>query len=170
MIIQMRGSSNTNGLLDLINRLPSDIIMAEIGSYAGESTELFLRSGKIKKMFCIDPWKSGYDISDEASSTDFTEVENNFDERTKGYNVVKMKMTMDEAVFLLPPLDVVYIDGNHLYDFVINDIKLSLTKIKKGGIISGHDFSTSDVCRSVNKMFGHPDEVFSDSSWLKKIN
>ena len=169
MIIQMRNNSNTSGLLDLINCLPSDIVMTEIGSYAGESTELFLHSGKIKKMYCIDPWENGYDESDEASLTDFVEVESNFDERTKGYDVVKMKMTMVEAVILLPTLDVIYIDGNHLYDFVLNDIKLSLTKIKKGGIICGHDFTTSDVARAVNKMFGHPDEVFSDSSWLKKI-
>jgi len=52
----MRNEANTQGLLDLINSLPTDIIMAEIGCYKGESTELFINSGKIKKLFAIDIW------------------------------------------------------------------------------------------------------------------
>jgi glycosyltransferase involved in cell wall biosynthesis len=37
-------------------------------------------------------------------------------------------------------LDFVYIDGNHKYEFVMLDIIFWLRKVRKGGIISGHDF------------------------------
>lgn len=36
--------------------------------------------------------------------------------------------------------DWVYIDANHDYEAVVEDIRLCLPKIKDGGIISGHDF------------------------------
>ena len=37
-------------------------------------------------------------------------------------------------------LDFVYIDGEHTYDFVMIDIILWHRKVKKGGIVSGHDY------------------------------
>jgi len=168
-VVKMRNESNTVGLLDLIKEFPNDIVMAEIGCYAGESTEMFLCSGKVRRLYAIDPWKEGYDDKDEASSTDFNLVEALFDQRTKDKDVVKLKMTMAEAFDLLPELDVIYIDGNHLYDYVINDIELSLKKIKKNGIISGHDYNCTDVESAVTKIFNKPHKIFSDMSWMIKL-
>jgi hypothetical protein len=37
-------------------------------------------------------------------------------------------------------LDWVYIDGNHLYDYVKKDIALSFRKTKKGGFVTGDDY------------------------------
>ena len=37
-------------------------------------------------------------------------------------------------------LDYVYIDGNHLYEFVKKDLELSLRKVKSGGYITGDDY------------------------------
>ena len=36
--------------------------------------------------------------------------------------------------------DWVYIDGNHSYDFIINDLRLCLEKTKPGGVIAGDDY------------------------------
>lgn len=38
-------------------------------------------------------------------------------------------------------LDACYIDGNHLRDHVTADINAWLTKVKQGGVISGHDYN-----------------------------
>jgi len=38
-------------------------------------------------------------------------------------------------------LDFVYIDGNHMYDFFMLDIILWTRKVKRNGIVSGHDFA-----------------------------
>ena len=170
-IIQMRNISNTQGLLDLALEFPKDTIMAEIGSYAGESTELFLSSGRVKQIFAIDPWRGGYDPEEAAEVSDFALVEAAFEERMKGKNVVKLKMTMGEAFDLLPELDVVYIDGNHTYACILEDIRLSLQKVKSGGIVCGHDYDDkgNDVIRAVNEVFGKPDKIFSDASWMVKI-
>lgn len=170
-ILKMRNSGNMRGLLDLASEFPENTIMAEIGSYAGESTLLFFKSGKVKQLFAIDPWKGGYNYATSPEVSDFVLVENAFDERIKGMNVVKLKMTMQEALELLPELDVIYIDGNHAYEYVVSDIKLSLQKIKKSGIICGHDYNdvSAGVVCAVNEMFGKPDKIFSDSSWMVKL-
>jgi predicted O-methyltransferase YrrM len=38
------------------------------------------------------------------------------------------------------PLDFVYIDGDHGYEAVINDITNYSSKVRPGGIIAGHDY------------------------------
>jgi predicted O-methyltransferase YrrM len=37
-------------------------------------------------------------------------------------------------------LDIVYIDADHSYTSVLNDLELSYLKIKTGGMICGHDY------------------------------
>jgi hypothetical protein len=38
-------------------------------------------------------------------------------------------------------IDFVFIDANHTYEFVSKDIAAFLPKMKKGGIMAGHDFN-----------------------------
>lgn len=38
-------------------------------------------------------------------------------------------------------LDWVYIDGNHLYEYVAQDLRLSLAKVKPGGLVTGDDYA-----------------------------
>jgi predicted O-methyltransferase YrrM len=173
MIIQMRGDSNTQGLLDLINYIPDNLTMAEVGCYTGESTKLFLESNKIAKLYAIDIWND--EIGNFAKmdpNHDFSTVERIFDENMSKFNIEKLKMNLQEALEFLPPLDFIYIDANHDYEFVKDDITNALKKIKKGGLITGHDYNNESpgVIKAVNEFFGKPDIIFSDSSWLVKIN
>ena len=46
--------------------------------------------------------------------------------------------------------------------------------MKKGGVIGGHDYTNEHehlvgVYKAVNEMFGAPDKVFKDNSWIKYI-
>jgi hypothetical protein len=56
----------------------------------------------------------------------------------------------------------------HAYDAVKNDIEAWFPKVRKGGIISGHDYRTvlGGLIRAVNEKFGKPDRTFEDASWL----
>jgi hypothetical protein len=173
MILKMRGSSNTKGLLDLIDYIPNNLIMAEVGCYAGESTKMFLESGKITLLYAIDIWEDEMDNFKKIQpSHDFSVVEKTFDESMEKFNIKKLKMYFSEALESLPTLDFIYIDANHDYEFVKDDITNALKKIKKNGLISGHDYNNESpgVIKAVNEIFGKPDIIFSDSSWLVKIN
>ena len=174
MIINMRGEPYLkNGLQQFIQQLPNNCIIVEVGSYAGHSAELFLNSNKIKTLYCIDPWCNGYDDKDSASESDMIEVENSFDTLVlnKFDNVIKLKHTSKDAVKLFEDesLDCVYIDANHQYEAVKEDILLWLPKVKKNGIISGHDYWITNYASpklAIDEIFGRPDRVFEDSSWM----
>ena len=49
-------------------------------------------------------------------------------------------MTDDAVKEIHEPLDFVYVDGNHDYEFVKNDIENFYPLLKKGGVMGGHDF------------------------------
>lgn len=52
-------------------------------------------------------------------------------------------------------IDMIYIDGSHIYNDVISDLEISIQKIKLGGIISGHDYGNkkwTGVKQAVNEI------------------
>jgi hypothetical protein len=168
-----RQSKMKNGLLDLCKYInKKDIIMVEIGCYVGESTMIFASQKNIKKIWAIDPWENNYDENDGASEKrPMCIVEKMFDENTMGIDkIFKNKMKSENAVnlFLDKSLDLVYIDGCHMYDAVKQDISLWLSKVKDDGYISGHDYCRDDVKRAVQEGLGEPDKIFKDSSWIIK--
>lgn len=142
------------GLLDLMMCFPLSMrgtTMVEIGSAQGESAALFsLFFGKI---ICVDP----------AFGVDF-------DKNTRGRNVVKYAMKSFEAVGLIEEkVNFIYIDAVHSYPSLKQDATLYVPKLLPKGLFGGHDYSSSwpGVVRAVDELFGKPDKVFCDSSWLK---
>lgn len=172
--------SSQLGLMDLINYLPGKITMVEVGSYAGESALIFLNNPRVERFYSVDPWMSGYDDSDPASTLlEQLPIEEEYDYRLSPHlasgRAVKYKMTSLEGATLFKEgsLDFVYIDGLHTYEGVKNDINAWLPKIKKGSHIAGHDYSNPDfpgVTKAVLEKLGDPDHIFQDTSWVKKIN
>ena len=155
----------------LVNK--KDLIGIEIGSYAGESTEMFINSGAFKTLYCIDPWQVGYDPDDETACKKLLKSELAFDIRFKNNPVVKkLKMTSSDAVFQFEDnsIDFVYIDGNHQYEFTRVDILNYFPKVKSHGIIAGHDYggpTTPGVKRAVLECFCKPPlRTYLDYSWM----
>jgi hypothetical protein len=66
-------------------------------------------------------------------------------------------------------IDFLYIDGDHSYEAVKNDIILYLPKIKKGGIISGDDYrSYESVKKAVDELLGNIN-LSSYQTWWKNV-
>jgi len=168
-IYKMR--ANSTGLEDLAALLPLNAIVAEIGSYAGESTRILMNSKRIAKLYAIDPWLNGYDNWDFANYSDMRAVEAQFDARTAGLPVVKMKMMNLEAAKQIPePLDMVYIDACHRYAAVKEDIEIWCKKVKPGGLLAGHDFDFGEVVHAVQEFAaGREILTFKDASWAIRI-
>lgn len=168
-----------NGLIDLINYTNlNNIIMVEIGSFSGESTLAFLKSNKVSTIYCIDPWKDNWSPIAIKSKYNMSEVEKTFDNRfITDSRVIKHKGTIDtfvnEYANKLYNIDLVYLDGNHSYEFVKHDISITIDKIHPK-FISGHDYDPKSdylkgVLKAVNEFYSQPDKIFSDTSWIKKI-
>jgi predicted O-methyltransferase YrrM len=56
----------------------------------------------------------------------------------RGYSETIASQFADET------FDFVYIDGNHELKWVIQDLYAWIPKVKKGGVISGHDYMWSE--------------------------
>jgi len=144
--------------------------LCEIGSYIGESTKIFAEN--FRRVYAIDPWEDNYDPMDEACNcAPFNLVENEFDKNMAYYpNVFKIKGKSQD---ILPNnnhrFEIVYIDGNHTYEYVKKDIHICLEKNVIA--ISGHDYHHNwpGVAEAVNEILGIPDQIFCDSSWIKFI-
>jgi cephalosporin hydroxylase len=62
--------------------------------------------------------------------------------RLAGKDYVIIEKFSEDAIHDVPDnsLDFVYLDADHSYDFVMQDIILWGRKLKKGGAMSGHDY------------------------------
>lgn len=119
----------------------------EIGTDEGIYAEFLLKTIPNLTLYCVDPWLAeAYEPGEQPESG---EDQAFFDKRAietldrlKGLKAIIKRKTSLEALedFEDDSLDFVYIDGNHDFLNVIQDIQGWLKKVRPGGIISGHDY------------------------------
>jgi predicted O-methyltransferase YrrM len=63
-------------------------------------------------------------------------------------------------------LDFCFIDGSHEYEDVKKDIQAYLKKVKKGGILAGHDYDSiwAGVIKAVDEILGNVKII--NGSWI----
>lgn len=146
--------------------------MVEVGSFQGESTTIFSLFLPNTQIYAVDPLENGYDPEDIAALQDMASIQHNFTVRTSKFvNIKQIKLKSLDAVstFTDKELDLVYIDGDHRYEAVKQDILAWRSKIKLNGYISGHDYGREGINKAIEETIGTPDHIFVDSSWIKKI-
>ncbi len=166
-------SDPTFSLVPLISAIEgSGLTMVEVGSFTGESTEAFALSGKFKQITAVDAWSN--DVKSEAFvHCDMALAEQLFILRTYKYKIIRrMRSPSILASHQFPDhsIDFVYIDADHEYNNVSDDISHWLPKVRQSGYIGGHDFSIyfPGVVMAVQEVFPNP-ILFPDSSWLVKL-
>ena len=120
---------------------------AEIGTDEGIYAEYLCKTIPNLELHCIDPWETeAYENNGQPESFEgqdyFDKRMNTTIDRLKDFNVEIHRKTSEDALKDFPDgsLDFVYIDGNHDFLNVTFDIHHWLKKVRKGGIISGHDY------------------------------
>jgi len=116
----------------------------EVGVFQGEYTEVLAKSGL--EIYGIDPWLQyeGYVYSTGKTKVYFNDMYEKAKERLSPYKNVKLirKMSMDAlSDFEDESLDFVYIDANHTFKYIAEDMYYWSYKIKDGGILCGHDYA-----------------------------
>lgn len=112
---------------------------AEVGVELGRFARSLVRKVPDLKLYGIDPWVRYEDQFNEHDPDEF------YKQTVKDctpYNIELIRKTSMEAVkdFEDESLDFVYIDGNHNFRYVTDDIDEWSKKVRKGGVVSGHDF------------------------------
>lgn len=122
---------------------------AEIGVLGGDYSIELCKAIPDLHFYGIDPWL--------VFSRNYWRTQGEMDnwkykakEQLKPYNVTFIERWSMDAVkdFKDESLDFVYIDGNHTFDFVVNDIIEWTKKVRPGGIVSGHDYYESKLIHS----------------------
>lgn len=126
---------------------------AEIGTERGYYAQVLCKANPHLKLFCIDAWTEIPGYRTHVKQGELDEIYKEAISRLSPFNCVLIKSFSNDAVnnFKNESLDFIYIDANHSYDAVTADLKLWSKKVKKGGIISGHDYArnTREVVRAV---------------------
>lgn len=144
--------------------------LVEIGSFAGESAAIFAQY--FNTVICIDPWLP--ETTEFIKDGTRDEVEARFNTMmVTNPNIVKLKgFAQDIVKWWDTPVDVVYIDGDHAYEAVKQDIQQWRGYVVKGGIIAGHDYGperTKGVRQAVDELLGPLAAYFGDMTWAVRL-
>lgn len=116
---------------------------AEIGVYKGEYTRQLAKAGL--GVYAIDAWApyEDFDRLEDARIERQEELYQRAKKKFEPYNSITIirKKSMDALKdFEDESLDFVYIDANHRLKFAVEDIYEWAKKVRKGGIVAGHDY------------------------------
>ena len=137
---------DVNFVTQLINEYPKKSTIVEMGVWKGWSTsQIVPKLKKEQNYVCIDWFKGSPTESCEGADPEVvktlfwkrmkeTGIENKISLR-EGDSIEVSKTFEDESI------DLFFLDGAHTEPYFSNDIKAWNTKIKVGGIFSGHDWS-----------------------------
>ena len=120
-------------------------MVVEIGSWSGFSTALLANEIQGKgKVFAVDHWLGNPKTvtGEEAGLRDvYGMFKSNLIRMGLWDTVNPMVMDSETAASICRDgiLDFVFIDADHQYESIKQDIELWLPKVKKGGILAGHD-------------------------------
>lgn len=136
-----------------MRRMPRNGAVAEIGVDLGDFSEKILALNRPRELHLIDPWtvESGEyrqrEVALESarkldSVARFAFVRERFSSDIAGGSVILHRANSEVAGAEFPDefFDWVYIDGNHSYEFVRQDLELYFRKLKPGGYIVCDDY------------------------------
>jgi hypothetical protein len=149
----------------------------EIGSWTGRSSAFMAveiwRSGKSISLDCIDTWKGNREHAELREVVDgelYSKFVKNMMPVRGRYRAIR-KCSVEAALgYRDRSLDFVFIDGDHTYESVMDDIGAWLPKVRSGGVIGGHDYRVwSGVTRAVHDSFGHDFHQYMGDVWFKVL-
>lgn len=141
--------------IGLLSVLPNNSVCAEIGVWLGEYSEAIIKCSNPKELYLIDMWDV-QELKTEAYADyyiHFTKTE----QYLGVYNYLLNKFSSNENIKLIRSdsveasanfsddfFDWVYIDADHSYQGVTNDLNAYYKKVKTGGFLCGHDWNAPE--------------------------
>jgi len=118
-------------------------IGAEIGMGTGTNAMTLKRKNPELILYCVDSWEIYDGIHDFTDPQQMKEWQTLACHRLREYKDIHIinKLSMDTVNdFNDNSLDFVYIDANHEWPYVTQDLFYWSKKVRPGGIVSGHDY------------------------------
>ena len=142
-------------------------IGAEIGVEAGLYSEALCKAIPNLTLYSIDPWKAYREYKEHTTQAVLDSLYEEALTRLKPYNCRIIRGFSEDVYkfFADESLDFVYLDGNHEFLHVASDLVHWNPKVRKGGILAGHDFR-----RNSKKYINDVKDVVPAYAYAKRIN
>jgi predicted O-methyltransferase YrrM len=167
-------------LYELARSLPAPApVLVEIGSWLGKSSVVLakgIQSYKMSVLYCIDPFDGA---GDPVSLTAYsrrkaalqTSLREQFEQNIRKNHVdqiikVCQGYSHDYVAGFEDQIDLLFIDGNHEYQYVMQDYQDWSPLIKAGGLIAFHDVVCKESVQGPQKVI---DEKLKNNSQWKRI-
>ena len=163
---EIQGWMNEKELEWLSEQAGKANIIVEIGCWKGRST-VALASNCKGIVFTVDNWRGNPDrretthkevTTEEGRSKVLNEAKKNLKEWL-GKSLFILEMNSHEGYKILKKTlkyslaDFIFIDGDHSYETVIEDIMNYSYLLKADGILSGHDISWPGVKKALDELY-----------------
>lgn len=134
----------------------------EVGVFKGELSKKILENWN-GTLYMVDVWAPlGQEYLDISNIKDNPDAYKETMENIKGYEdrgiMIRSSSKIASEMFEDESLDFIFIDANHAYDFVVEDLNLWFPKLKKGGVFSGHDYILLDWYNDPNFLENRKDK------------
>jgi hypothetical protein len=174
---------------EIVSRLPAGALRgAEIGVFKGQLSALLLHALPALKLYMVDSWAPTEEQPEAYKACGDFHALLPGDRQEMAYRkaLTAIQFAMQRAVILRMDsvaaaarvddgsLDFVFIDGDHSYDGCWRDILHWTPKLKKGGLLCGHDYDhplkpAFGVKRAVDaavSAYGWSVEFGKDMTWF----
>lgn len=156
-------------LAHIAAEMPPEAVVVEVGAWKGRST-LAIASGlelvRDARLIAVDTFSGdpGW-----AEQPDPTEARQTFEGNTSSVAFLEIVQAPSaEAAALVPDrsIDWVFIDALHDYKSVRSDIAAWAPKLRRGALMSGHDYGRAGVTEAVSVSFGRV--AIEGSVWMTR--
>lgn len=141
---------HTKFLVELLDGLVLHTCV-EVGVFKGDNAYGLLASTDIRLLIGVDPYMRYPAFDDNLNNThgvvaraNLKQVRNDMLKRMEKFGSRFMLVEDFSANVALryanSYFDFVFIDGNHAYPYVSEDIRVWLPKVRSGGVLAGHDY------------------------------
>lgn len=132
------------GLFGMGFQLPHGFVACEIGSYLGASTSFLAAAASLKQghVHALDTWQNDAMPGERAEDTWQQFLGNT--ERFRNW-ITPHRGRAREVKDGVPPMDMLFIDGDHSYEGTLADLQDFIPKLKPGAVVAIHDFDYDSV-------------------------
>lgn len=141
-----------NTRLELFNEIKSNFdggFGVEVGTFKAEFSKFILDNWN-GTLYMVDVWRPlGDEYLDSSNHKNYqNQIYSYAMDNLQGLEdrgiMIRANSQKASEIFQDESLDFVYIDANHAYDSVVDDINYWYSKVKKGGYLWGHDYISLD--------------------------
>jgi len=131
----------------------------EVGVAEGWYSSVLMKANPQMQLYGVDPFVPYKGYTDYQKESTFARLEETAKMRLSrypNYELIKDFSVYAVERFKNESLDFVYIDANHADPYVSEDIRIWFPKLRKGGIMAGHDYTRTrdyrnDTIRATQK-------------------